>query len=178
VVIVNVGEVVALAGTVTLGGVCAAPGSELTRVTVSPPAGAGEFSVTLPLADEPPAILAGFTVIEATPMASTVRMPVRVTPAYVAEMVTGVVLATGLVVIVNAGDCALPALIVTLAGVCAAAALELLSATTTPPGGAGPSRPTLFDAVLPPPPIVVGFNRTELTAVGVTVTTALRVTPP
>ena len=73
------------AGTVTLPGTVAA-GLLLDRVTGAPPAGAGPFSVTvpveLPVEALPPVTVVGFTPSEErrTGFGFTVRVSVRVTP--------------------------------------------------------------------------------------------------
>src|SRR2546428_10447125 len=53
------------AGTVTLAGTTAA-GSLLESVTCAPPAGAGAFSVTVPVEGLPPVTLVGLTVSDET----------------------------------------------------------------------------------------------------------------
>ena len=63
VVIVNV-AVVAPAATVTLAGTCAAAVLLLDRVTTAPPAGAGPFSVTVPMQEFPPTIEVGLRLTE------------------------------------------------------------------------------------------------------------------
>ena len=63
VVIVNV-AVVAPAVTVTLAGTCAAAVLLLDRVTTAPPAGAGPFSVTVPMQEFPPTTEAGLRLTE------------------------------------------------------------------------------------------------------------------
>jgi hypothetical protein len=65
----------------------------------------------------------------------TVREAVRVTPALVAVIVTGVEAVTDVVVAVN-GAVVAPAATVTLAGTVAAGVLLLVSVTTAPPDGA------------------------------------------
>jgi hypothetical protein len=82
-------------------------------------------------------------------------------------MVTGVLLATGMVVTVNVAVVAAAAT-VTLTGTVAAAVVLLLSVTTAPPVGAGPLRVTVpVDGL--PPVTEVGMTLTELTTGGVTV---------
>jgi hypothetical protein len=56
--------VVAPAGTVTLAGTLAVPGSWLDRSTGTPGDGAALASVTVPVADWPPATVVGLTVYE------------------------------------------------------------------------------------------------------------------
>src|SRR2546428_1960725 len=82
------------AGTVTLGGTETAE-LLLDSVTCAPPAGAGPFSVTVPKAScKPPITVDGFTASEERIAGITVRVAVRVTPLYKAEMVAGVDAAT------------------------------------------------------------------------------------
>ena len=80
VVAVNV-VLLAPAGTVTLPGTVAA-GLLLDSVTGAPPAGAGPFSVTVPVELLPPVTVVGFTPSEErrTGFGFTVRVAVRVTP--------------------------------------------------------------------------------------------------
>ena len=73
---VKVAEV-ALAGTVTLAGTCAAALLLLDSVTTAPPVGAGMFSVTVPVEEVPPTTEVGFRATELTPFAITVRPAVR-----------------------------------------------------------------------------------------------------
>jgi len=79
VVAVNV-AVVALAGTVTLAGTCAAEGLLLDNVTSAPPAGAGPFSVTVPVDVPPPTTDAGLTLTELSVAAVTVKPALCVEP--------------------------------------------------------------------------------------------------
>ena len=75
-------------------------------------------------------------------------------------MLTGVLLATGLVVTVNVAEVAPPST-VTFAGTCAAAVLPLLSVTTSPPPAVGPVSVTVPVEEVPPV-TVVGFRLTEV----------------
>src|SRR5437879_86346 len=111
----------------------------LEREAVAPPAGAGPLSVTVAVEGDPPVTLVGFSVSEervGRACGSTVSEAVLVTPAYDAEMVTGVDAVTALVLTVNVALLA-PAAIVTLADTLAAPLL-LESSTCAPPVSAGP----------------------------------------
>ena len=70
---------VAPAATVTLAGTEAAA-LLLDSVTTAPPAGAGAFSVTVPVAELPPVTLVGLTVSDEALGGSTVSEAVRVAP--------------------------------------------------------------------------------------------------
>ena len=84
---------------------------------------------------------------------------VLVTPAYDAEMVTGVDAVTALVLTVNVALLA-PAVTVTLAGTVAAVVLSLDRETAAPPLGAGPLRLTVpVDG--DPPVTLVAFSAIE-----------------
>ena len=148
---VNV-AVVAPAGTVTLGGTCAAAVLLLERVTTEPPAGAGPFNFAVPVDELPPMSEVGLRVmplpLAAKVGANTVRLAVLVGP-YVPEIVTEVLAATGVVVTWNVAVVA-PAATVTVAGTCATAVLLLESATTAPPVGAAWSRVTVPVEEAPP----------------------------
>src|SRR2546422_5437036 len=78
VVTVNV-TLVAPTGTVTLAGTVAAVLS-LDSVTCAPPAGAGPFSVTVPVEFPPPVTVVGFSASERRAAGFTVRVAGRVTP--------------------------------------------------------------------------------------------------
>jgi len=78
VVTLNV-ALVAPAATVTLAGTDAA-GLLLESVTCAPPAGAGPFSVTVPVEEPPPVTLVGLTVSDETAGGSTVKEAVCVAP--------------------------------------------------------------------------------------------------
>jgi hypothetical protein len=89
------------AGTVTLAGTLAAPGSRLDSVTTVPPAGAAAGTVTDPVADVPPGTLPGLTVKVLSvagggvvPSGLTVRSALTVTPPPVTDTVTTVVVET------------------------------------------------------------------------------------
>ena len=70
--------VVALATTVTLAGTCAAVVLLLDSVTTAPPAAAGPVNVTVTVELAPPGTDAGFSVIEPTTGALTVKFAVCV----------------------------------------------------------------------------------------------------
>src|SRR3989441_4149002 len=139
VVTVNV-TLVAPTGTVTLAGTVAAVLS-LDSVTCAPPAGAGPFSVTVPVEFPPPVTVVGFSASERRAAGFTVRVAGRGTPLQEAAMVDEVDAATALVVTVNVTLVA-PTGTVTLAGT-VAAELLLDSVTCAPPAGAGPPRGTV-----------------------------------
>ena len=127
------------AATVTLAGTLATVALLLDSVTTAPPAGAAVVKVTVPVLAVPPATLVGVTVnkdkLDAAGGGLTVNTAVRVTPAKVAEIVTGVEAVTAVVVMVKVALVA-PAATVTLAGAAATVALALLRLTTAPPVGA------------------------------------------
>jgi len=80
VVIVNTGEAVAPAATVTEAGT-PTPGSLLNRFTTSPPAGAGPVRFTLfAVADTPPTTAVGDNATESNAIGFTVNTAVWVTP--------------------------------------------------------------------------------------------------
>ncbi len=148
--------------TVTLAGTVAVD-VLLERETAAPPLGAGPLSVTVPVeVCTPPVTLVGFSVSEervGRACGSTVSEAVLVTPAYDAEMVTGVDAVTALVLTVNVALLA-PAAIVTLAGTLAAPLL-LESSTCAPPVSAGPLSVTVPVEDCPPPVTLVGFSVSE-----------------
>jgi len=163
------------AGTVTLEGTLAAP-LLLESVACAPPAGAGPLSVTVPVDDcAPPVALIGLNVSEETVGGVTVSEADMLTPPYDAEMVTGVDAATALVLIVKVAVL-LPAGTVALEGTLTAPLL-LESITCAPPAGAGPLSVTVpVDDCTPV--TLVGFNVSEETVGGVTVSEADALTPP
>ena len=83
-----------------------------------------------------------------------------VTPAYDAEMVTGVDAVTALVLTVNVALLA-PAATVTLAGTVAVGVLLLERETATPPVSAGPLSVTVPVEDCAPPVTLVGFSVSE-----------------
>jgi hypothetical protein len=102
-----------------------------------------------------------------------------VTPAYKAEIVTGVEVVTTLVLTVNVALLA-PAATVTLAWTVATAVLPLMRETIAPPLRAGPLSVTVPVADCAPPVTLVGFSVSEERvggACGITVSEAVLVTP-
>src|SRR6266478_3322047 len=157
---VNV-ALLAPAATVTLAGTVAVD-VLLERETAAPPLGAGPLSVTVPVEGDPPVTLVGFSVSEervGRACGSTVSEAVLVTPAYDAEMVTGVDAVTALVLTVNVALLA-PAATVTLAGTVAVDVL-LERETAMPPLGAGPLSVTVPVEVCAPPVTLAGFSVSE-----------------
>src|SRR5439155_196836 len=158
---VNV-TLLAPAATVTLAGTVAAR-SEERRVGKECTVRAGPLSVTVPVEVCAPLVtLVGFSVSEESvgrACGSTVSEAVLVTPAYDAEIVTGVDVVTAPVLTVNVTLLA-PAATVTLAGT-VAATLSLLSITCAPPVSAGPLSVTVPVEVCAPPVTLVGFSVSE-----------------
>src|SRR5438874_2266655 len=115
---------------VTFAGTCATAGLLLCNVTTAPLEGATPFNVTVPVEFLLPTILVGFTVNEESAGGFTVRVAVRVVP-YVPEIVTGVEVATAVVVTLKVALVA-PAPTVTLDPTCAEGSL-LESVTVAPP---------------------------------------------
>ena len=166
--------VVAFAGTVTLAGTFAAAVLLLDSVTTAPPDGAGPVNVRVPVDEDPPIIEVGLKLTALRVAAVTVKLAVLVTPK-IAVIVTEVLLATGLVVMVNVAVVA-PAATVTLDGTCVAVVLLLDSVTTAPFEEAGPVNVTV--PVDEDPPITeVGLKLTPLRVSAVTVKLAVLVTP-
>jgi hypothetical protein len=97
----------------------------------------------------------------------------------VAEIVTGVLAVTAVVVMVNEGETLAPAGTVTEAGT-ATAALLLDKLTTAPPEGAGPLKRTVFPVVDAPPVTEPDdrFTAAIDTFDEVTVKAAVAVAPP
>jgi hypothetical protein len=96
----NAADVVCPAATFTLDGTMAAAGLLLESETVTPPAGAGPVSVTVPVPVAPPVTLDGFSVTTATTGGFTVNVADWV-PLSVAEMSGDAEAETALVVIVK-----------------------------------------------------------------------------
>jgi len=176
---------VAPAGMVTLAGTVATDVLLLESEMTAPPLGAGALSVTAPVEGDPPVTLVGFSVSEARVgpgggWGVTVSEVVCVTPAYDAEIVTGVELATAIVVTCTVARVS-PAATVMLAGTVAAEVLLLDRETTAPPLGAGPLSITVpVDGF--PPLTLVGLTVSALRVGlgggwGVTVSGAVCVTP-
>jgi hypothetical protein len=156
------------AGIVTLCGSVAADVLPLTSVTIAPPVGARPFNVAVPVELPPPVTEVGFTPIEDSVGAFTVRVAVNAEPL-VAEIITGEFAATGVVVIVKLAV-RLPACTVTEGGTCAAAVFPLDRAITTPPLGATALRVTVPLDVLPPvTPVGLTVNEVSEGAAGVMV---------
>jgi len=158
---VNV-ALVAPAPTVTLKGTLAAP-LLVVSSTCAPSVSAGPVSVTVPMEDcTPPVTLVGFSVTEervGSACVTTVSEAVLVTPAYDAEMVTGVDVVTALALTVNIALLA-PAGTVTLVGP-PATPLSLVSNTCAPPVSAGPLSVTVPVEDCAPPVTLVGFSVSE-----------------
>ena len=162
------------AGIVTLAGTCATGTLLLCRVTTAPPAGAAPFKVTVPVELFPPTTDVGFLAMEERVGALTVSVVVIVSP-YVPDIVTDVLVDTGLVVIVNVAEVA-PAATVTLAGTCATAVLLLWSVTVAPPEGAAPLKVTV-PLDVPPPTTEVGLLVIEDKVAALMLRVAVRLTP-
>ncbi len=168
--------VVAFAATVTLEGTVAAAVLLLLNATTAPPFGAAPFSVTVPVDDVPPVTDVGFRLTPLGTGGVTPKLVVCVMLLYAAEMVTEVLLATGLVLTVKVAVVAFAAT-VTLEGTVAAAVLLLLRVTTAPPLGAGPLKVTVPVDELPPV-TVSGLRLTELGTAAATVNPVLCVVLP
>ena len=133
----------------------------------APPAGAGPFSVTVPVAVVPPRTEVGLNEPDASAAAATVRLTACTAVPYCAEIVATVSTATGKLRIVNVALVA-PLAMVTVAGGTATPALLLLSRMTAPPLGAGPfSESVPVDEV--PPRTELGFRDSVLRLAAITV---------
>jgi len=175
VVIVNAGDAVAPAATVTEAGTTT-PASLLVKVTLTPPAGAGPFRFTLfNVVETPPTTNVGERTTETSVIVFTVRVAVLLTPFKVAEIVIVAVAETDEVVIVKTGDAVAPAATDTEAGTPTPGSL-LDKFTTSPPAGAATFRVTLFAVVEVPPNTEVG-DRTGVAMMGFTVRMPVLLTP-
>jgi hypothetical protein len=177
--ILNFADVVPPAGTVTLAGTLARLGFELASVTTDPPAGAAPFStMVLFVVVFPPPVATGFSATLCTCTGSTVRTNVLVTPPKMAEIVTGVEVATGVVEISNGGEVAAPCGTITAAGTDNTEEFELLNVTPAPPAGAAPFSVTVFEPKLEPPATLDLEMDIESSAVCPTTSVALLLLPP
>jgi hypothetical protein len=171
--------VVAPAGTVTpLAGTLAAA-LLLASITWAPPAGAGPFSVTVPVEfpSGPPITLVGFRVSEDRIGGSTVSVAVCVPPPNDAETVTVVDVATALVLSVKVAVMAPAGTVTPLAGT-RATALLLEIRTCAPPAGAGPLSVTVPVGEDVAPVTLVGLKVSADGTGGSTVSTAEMLAPP
>jgi hypothetical protein len=176
-VVIVKGAVVEPADTVTEPGTVAAEVFELDSVTAAPPVGAAAERVTVPVEDAPETTEAGarVTLVTGGGGAFTVSVAVFVTPAYPAVIVTGVCVATALVVTVNvAYELVDPT--VTFAGTAATAALELERARRAPPGGPYPVR-FMVAVEGAPPTTAAGLRVIDERTAGLTVIAAVLAAP-
>lgn len=150
--------VLAPEGTVMLGGTVATFVSDEERAMTTPAEGAFPISETVPVDGEPPTRLNGLRDTDERPAGSTVKEAVRVTPAYVAEIVTAVEDATPVVVIEKYAREA-PAGTVTLGGVDATVGFELESETVMPPA---PVESDTQPVSVTPPFTTIGDTVTEV----------------
>lgn len=127
------------------------------RPTLSPPVGAGPFSVIVPVEDAPPRSDVGLRTTVVTTGALTVRAALTGVPSFEAAMLATVSVPTAFVVTVKVPVVA-PAANETDAGT-VAAALSDASAITTPPAGAG-SFNVIVPVEVPPPRTDVGLRVT------------------
>jgi len=164
------------AGTVRLAGTRAADVLLLDSDTTAPPVGAGPFSVTVPVELLPPTKVDGTRARVDSEVRPTVRLAVRVTPPYEAEIVTELEADTGRVLIVKVALVA-PSGTVTVGGTGATAVLLLDSITGAPPPGAGPFSVTVPVEMLPPTTLE-GLRERDDGVARFTVRFEDRVTPP
>ena len=180
VVMVNGGDTLAPAATVTEAGTAATDGLELDRLTLSPPAGATPSRLTtFAVVDKPPVTVAGDKATEPGTAASTFRFVLAsepVMPVRPAVIVTEVEEETAVVAILNADETLAPAGTVTVEGTAATVGLDDDRLKVKPPEGAG-------EAMLRTLPVRVTPPNAELPArvkdapKGFTVSTALPIDP-
>ncbi len=178
VVMVKVCEV-APAGTVTLDGTVMDLVLELDSETTTPPAGAADVRVTVPVPVCPPTIVLGVaeTLLSAGGVGLTVSAKVLLTPASEAVSVTAVEVVTLPPVTVNVVDVD-PCGITTLAGTLAPAVGRLERKTVRPSRPAAAVEETVPVAV-PPLTIVLGLTEKVLsTGGGFTVIPKVTLVPP
>ena len=178
VVMENGAEVVDPAATRTLAGTPAAAGFELDNATAAPPLPAGPLRVTVFAAVElPPPALLGDSVMADTAVGLTVSVADWVTPLKVAEIVTGVAVDTGVVVMVKADETVAPWATVTDAGTEAIAGLELERETAAPPASAGALSVAVLAVVETPPAMLCGESVRPDTVMGLTERVAVALPP-
>jgi hypothetical protein len=173
VVTVNV-ALVAPAGTVTLGGTLAEPGSWLPRLTRTPPVGAAADNPTVPVEEVPPVTLAGLTVKEESEIpdgggggGDIVKDALRAVPLNEAEIVAVVVAVIVLRVLTVKVVLVAPAATTTEGdeSIACTASLEERS-TVAPPLGAAALNVTVPVEVLPPTTLVGLSDSAETVAAG------------
>ncbi len=149
-VVVSTNEAaVAPALTVTAAGTLTSSGSALRSATVAPPSGAGPLRVILPVALPPARTSSGAILATTRRAGSTTSSADCVLRPTAAVIETGLLAATGVVVIGNVAESA-PGVTVTLAGTAASAGLSLASDTTAPSPGAAAASVTVPTAGWPP----------------------------
>jgi len=161
--------VVAPAATVTEAGTVA-DAELLVRATLSPPVGAAELNVTVPVEEFPPTTEVGLKASEDTVGAVIVSVAVALVLFAVAVIVAVVFVATAVVVTVNVAVVA-PAATVTEAGTVADVEL-LVSETLSPPVGAAELIVTV-PAEDDPPATEAGLRLSEDTVGAVIVSVAV-----
>lgn len=152
------------AGTVAVGGTCAAEVLLLASAMVAPPRGATAFRVMVAIEDWPPRTLLGFNDTDVIEAGFTVSDAVLLTLSYEAVIVDVADAPTALVLTVNEAVVA-PARTVTEAGTVATEVLLLERVTIVPPAGAA-----LVSVTVPldelPPVTAVGLRATSCNAAG------------
>ena len=160
------------AATVKLAGTVAREVTELVNARRVPPAGAGRFNVTVPVAPKPPITLVWLNDRDPNKV-WTVKVAVGDAPALEAVIVTVALAVTAEVVIAKTAVVAAAAT-VTLAGTLAAALL-LESVTNVPPDGAAAFKVTVPVELAMPPTTVAGLTETDA-SLGLTVSVAVLLT--